>query len=266
MCASCHLVPDDVSDPARGAGVATALHVRSVTLGIAADHGATQPAGCRTRAFDRGPVAVDTTIVWTRKAPGVPPQTVRESRRFERDAAGDARASRSVTFALQDGRRTTRSAEERWVEGRAYSALDGRFVDAARLPEVARRVDRAAFDAVDGLLSVVKRGVDGDLVPADGDGFCRSDEVTGLDPVNAALVTWFAGGRSGWLEWRDVSADMHMIVTFTERVRPFDGDVSPPDTLWEIDPDRSWARAQAFLDEGRAAGWLRPPRVVSDAP
>lgn len=263
---ACHLVPDDVSDPARGAGVATALHVRSLALDLAADHGASQPAGCRTQAFDHGPVAVETTLTWTRKAPGVPPQRIVESRRFERDAAGDASAFRSVAFSLQDGRRTTRSAEERWVDGRGYSALDGRFADAARLPELGRRVDAAAFEAVDALLSVVKRGEGGDLAPADGDGFCRAQQVAGLEPIHAAFVEWSAGGRRGWLEWRDLPADMHLILTFEERVRPFDGDVAAPDTLWEVDPDRSWSRAQAFLEEGRRAGWLRPPRVTSDAP
>lgn len=254
-------MPDEVADPARGAGVRVALQVHQSAVDHVIERSREQPSSCRA-PLPIGPVTVDTTLRWVRKGPGVPATVVRETLQFRRDDAGNTALAQTLTFALPDGRETQRFIERRAVDGLTYAALDGRFAEASRLPEVPAEIRSGAQGAVDALLSNVRHGEGGSLEPAAGLGLCRAPAGPAPDAVSAGFARWGIRGRSGWLQWLDGAARMSLTVTFDERVRSRAEPVLAPDTVWPIDPDRSWSQAARFVEQGRADGWLAPPRVL----
>ncbi|MFT6397017.1 MAG: hypothetical protein ACJAYU_001761 [Bradymonadia bacterium] len=198
-----------------------------------------------------------TELLFVVKAPGVPARRWWETREWVRDLEGDVSWSTELSTHLPDGRLTRRLLEDRLADGSAYSAVDGRFVDATRIQGFHDRVDLAPMHSVDELLSYIDVEVDGRAVPASPlRGLCGSDRR--LPAAAAVSLTLGERSRSGWIRWEDRYT--HMIVRFEESVRSVDRDVEVPVDIWPVDPDESYSEVTRFLERGLEAGWLTEPR------
>lgn len=258
LLAGCALVPDSAADPARGAGTAAAL-LTTESARATAERILNEPAAsCRSyRVPSSGPVRVVTEVLYVVKSPAAPSRRWWETREWVRDLDGDVSSSISLVHRMPDGRSTRRTREDRVVAGQSYAAIDGRFVDAARIGDLPARVERAPFEAVDNVLAYVAVDLDGRAVPApSGGGLCDGPSL--LPPPHSVGLRLGERSRDGWVRWQDEFS--HVVVRFDESLRSVDRNVVAPDELWPVDPDDSYRSVQSFLEAGQEAGWLDPPR------
>lgn len=252
---SAEVVPDPDADHARGNGTRLALEVGASSVTMATGLASRPLPTCRIET-PSGPVTVDTRVTIALKG------AVGESRRYDherqwrRDASGGVSSSTRLVVPLPDGRRSERTAELVRIGDERWSAVDGRFADAARVPAFDRTIEHEARLLVDDVLSRVARGAEG-LQTARGDGLCPA--LRAHEPLDALLtgrVAIDAASRTGALRWtHDDGAEIHVV--FDERVTPGADPVSAPSEVWPVDADRSWASTTAFVEAAHAAGWLR---------
>lgn len=261
----CALIPDDVADPARGAGVSAALTAQGSARAVADRIDARVPATCRVADLEAGPVTVEADVTWTLKRPGLRTERIAERHLWRRDAEGDVASAQTVETLLPDGRATHRSREDRVVAGAAFAAIDGRFARADRIPELPARALDAAFEGVDSLLALIAVDDHGRIVPA-GDGrpgLCAVPSERRPQAFEQELEAWTDAAvhvspraRRGWLRWED-SGGATLTVTFSERQRATAPDVEVPERLWPVEADRAYHRAETFAQRGVRDGWLR---------
>lgn len=248
----CRRLPGEDRTVEQGAATASALSVLSTAAEVADQLAARPPTACRPlrgESVDQ----VDTTLVFVRKSPEEH-ETIVERMTWMRDAAGNVSALRELEFQLPDGRMTSRTFETRIIDGVPYRAVDGRFADASRVPDVFEETEADAHRLVDDLLSLV-RIEDGELVGAGfGDGICPGPVTPRLGTPDEANVDWTTSGRGGWLVFRDGPAETR--VTFREVWGSAQGTVVAPDELWDVDADRTYIELRRFLEDGIEAGWL----------
>lgn len=254
------VVPDAEADHARGRATRAALHTGSIAATLAADLAARPRSTCRVDLPD-GPVTVETRVTIALKGEVGQTRRYDQWRTWRRDEAGHVASSTRLVVPLPDGRRSDRTSELRRIGDERWSALDGRFAEAGRVPSFDERLADEARVLVDDVLSRVARDGDG-LRAAHGDGLCQPRRA--LEPIDAEVTGTIAVDalhRGGTLEWVDADG-AELRVVFDERIRAGAEPVAPPDEVWPVDADRGFAQTTALVEAGLAAGWLQAP----DAP
>lgn len=258
----CTEFEDDVVRWHRGRAERLALGTLE-RAGVLATRASTVPSSrCRNR-LPAGPVEVETTLRYQVKTGGFAGEERVEVQRWARDAEGAMQVEHRLEQRLPDGRPVVRTRETRVIGTRAWRALDGRFADVSRSATVADETAsqwHAPVDSVLGLLTVRRGAL---VVAPSGQGFCpMADGVRMPDPA-AGRVERSVHGRRGWVRWQTWGGPA-LIVTWDERVRPFEGSVVPPDEVWPIDADRSYAEVERALSTWEAAGWIERYAPVDD--
>jgi hypothetical protein len=213
------------------------------------------PPRCRNRLPD-GPLTVETRVELSLKVGGYARERRWERQVWRRDEHGAIAVAHELHQRLPDGRPVVRTRETRVIEGRAWRALDGFFVEGDRIPDVVRETERAWSAPVDSILGLVQVQRGGLRAGRAGEApICpRTDDASMPDP-SAGRVERSMHGRSGWLRWHEWGGPA-LTVVWTESIRSGTAPIEPPDEVWSVEPDRSWEEVGRFVDELVAAGLI----------
>lgn len=261
LAGGCGLLPDPQRNATYGQAASAALDVSSSAAALARGIADRVSPLCRSGELPQGAVTVTTTVNYARKFGVLSAERLIETRVWRRDAAGAIASSTELRFTLPDGRPAHRTTETRFVEGRYYRAIDGRFADATRIRDIDEQLSDDARELADSVLTLARARRVGLATATAQSSICPSPRAPELPAMDGGALVSSPAGRRGWMRWTDDDGVL-VIVSFDERIEAGAEPVELPSELVEVEQDDTWRRVDAFVQRGLREGWLAPAREL----